>query len=138
MLRNTKHTSAHVCGLGWELLCLPEWVSCFRVSSCIRVCREPTLTTRTQGFSGCLDYVWLSKQHWQVQSTLEMPFQEPHGEPGPPDGVSTEMLGPCPSKDQPSDHLAVGCDALLLPVGAAAAVGSAPAAAAAGAAAGRN
>lgn len=76
-------------------------------------CREPTLTTRTSTFSGCLDYIWLSKQHWQVQSTLELPFQEPEGPPGPPDGVTT--LDPCPNAEQPSDHLAIGCEAVLLP-----------------------
>lgn len=76
------------------------------------VCREPTLTTRTTSFSGCLDYIWLSKQHWRVQSTLEMPFVEPAGQPGPPQCVTA--LEACPNKEQPSDHLAVGCEALLL------------------------
>lgn len=78
------------------------------------VCREPTLTTRTKSFSGCLDYIWLSKQHWQVASTLEMPYAEPAGAPGPPEGVAEEEFGACPNKAQPSDHLAVGCEAVLL------------------------
>jgi hypothetical protein len=76
-------------------------------------CREPALTTRTSSFSGCLDYIWLSKLHWQVAGTLQMPYAEPRGPPGPPEGVTT--LGTCPNEQQPSDHLAVGCDAVLLP-----------------------
>ena len=78
-------------------------------------CREPTLTTRTNHFSGCLDYIWLSKQHWKVQATLEMPYAEPAGEPGPPDRVAVEEFEACPNRLQPSDHIAVGCEAVLLP-----------------------
>lgn len=76
------------------------------------VCREPTLTTRTKGFDGCLDYIWLSKQHWGVTSTLEMPYREPD-EAGPPEGIAHDEFGTCPSRDFPSDHLAVGCEAVL-------------------------
>lgn len=84
------------------------------------LCREPTLTTRTSHFEGCLDYIWLSRGHWEVQSTLEMPYSEP-AEAGPPGGISKQELGTCPNKQQPSDHLAIGCEAALLPLGVAAA-----------------
>jgi mRNA deadenylase 3'-5' endonuclease subunit Ccr4 len=93
-------------------------IDCF-VVAVIATCREPTLTTRTKSFDGCLDYVWLSKQHWTVQSTLPMPYKEPQ-DIGPPEGVSNDELSACPNKTEPSDHLAVGCDATLLPVAGAA------------------
>jgi mRNA deadenylase 3'-5' endonuclease subunit Ccr4 len=78
-------------------------------------CREPPLTTRTKGFSGTLDYLWLSRQHWQVASTLAMPYSEPQAAAPP---ASVVDLPPCPNEVMPSDHLAVGCEALLLPVAA--------------------
>jgi mRNA deadenylase 3'-5' endonuclease subunit Ccr4 len=78
-------------------------------------CREPPLTTRTKSFSGTLDYLWISRQHWQVASTLAMPYSEPQ-EAAPPESVVD--LQPCPNEVMPSDHLAVGCEALLLPVAA--------------------
>jgi len=34
--------------------------------------REPLMTTRTATFSGALDYVWLSRRHWQVEATLQV------------------------------------------------------------------
>lgn len=110
-------------------LCLEntkQTVWCVAVS----LCREPTLTTRTNSFSGCLDYIWLSKRHWQVQSTLQLPFQEPSGEPGPPDRVK---LDTCPNQHQPSDHLLIGCDVVLMPSAGAAAEATPSAAAAAAA-----
>lgn len=39
--------------------------------------REPPLTTRTPGFAGCLDYVWVSPQHLRVTDTLALPYEEP-------------------------------------------------------------
>jgi CCR4-NOT transcription complex subunit 6 len=76
--------------------------------------REPTLTTRTSSFSGCLDYIWVSKQGLQVTGTLRMPYSEPAGPPGGPEGVSAAAMGACPNAAQPSDHLAVGCEVALL------------------------
>ncbi|KAF6252797.1 hypothetical protein COO60DRAFT_1628447 [Scenedesmus sp. NREL 46B-D3] len=75
--------------------------------------REPPLTTRTSRFSGTLDYLWLSRQHWRVASTLAMPYSELPAA-APPESVAD--LPPCPNEVMPSDHLAVGCEALLLPV----------------------
>lgn len=40
-----------------------------------------------------------------------MPFAEPEGPPGPPDAVE---LTPCLNAGHPSDHLPVGCEAVLL------------------------
>lgn len=77
--------------------------------------REPPLTTRTNRFSGTLDYLWLSKQHWQVAKTLAMPYREAQAA-APPESVMD--LPPCPNEVMPSDHLAVGCEALLLQVAA--------------------
>jgi hypothetical protein len=48
-----------------------------------------------------------------------MPYKEPR-DVGPPEGVSNDELGTCPNGSEPSDHLAVGCDAVLLPVAGAA------------------
>lgn len=76
------------------------------------------LTTRTTSFSGCLDYIWLSKQHFQVAQTLAMPYPDPGSVPrgSPDDLLSSSVFGPCPNELFPSDHLAVGCDVALLPV----------------------
>eukprot|EP00879_Flechtneria_rotunda_P009550 GHRR01009996.1.p2 GENE.GHRR01009996.1~~GHRR01009996.1.p2 ORF type:complete len:401 (+),score=178.63 GHRR01009996.1:721-1923(+) len=81
--------------------------------------REPALTTRTTTFQGTLDYIWLSKQHWRVAATLAMPYQDPSA---PASGSISSVaqaepvsnFSPCPNEHQPSDHLAVGCDAVLL------------------------
>ena len=69
---------------------------------------EPPLTTQTSTFMGCLDYIWLSRKHWQVTSTLGMPYNVQKG-PQP------ENVGfrPIPDKEFPSDHLTVGCQVIL-------------------------
>lgn len=36
--------------------------------------REPPLTTQTDFFMGCLDYIWLSQSHWHVTHSLSMPY----------------------------------------------------------------
>ncbi|KAF8073223.1 Srpra [Scenedesmus sp. PABB004] len=66
--------------------------------------REPALTTRTSSFSGTLDYVWLSSPHWRVAATVQLP----------PEAVPIAELPPCPNESEPSDHLPVGCEAVLL------------------------
>ena len=68
---------------------------------------EPPLTTQTSTFMGCLDYIWLSRKHWQVTSTLGMPYDVQKGRP------ETVGFRPVPDKEFPSDHLAVGCQVIL-------------------------
>lgn len=70
--------------------------------------QEPPLTTQTNSFMGCLDYIWLSQKHWQVTSTLSMPYDVQKG-PQP----QTVGFRPIPDKEFPSDHLAVGCQVIL-------------------------
>ena len=70
--------------------------------------REPPLTTQTSTFMGCLDYIWLSRKHWRVTSTLRMPYDVQKG-PQP----ETVGFRPIPDKEFPSDHLAVGCQVVL-------------------------
>lgn len=102
-----------------EVLLVPAVESSMR--SCLLffllLCREPTLTTRTSSYSDCLDYIWLSKQHFHVSETLAMPYPDPdlESKESPDVLVSTSVFGPCPNDVFPSDHLAVGCDAVLLP-----------------------
>lgn len=38
--------------------------------------REPALTTRTSDFAGCLDYVWVTPQHFSVTGTLALPYPD--------------------------------------------------------------
>jgi len=68
---------------------------------------EPSFTNRTSGFSGCLDYVFIS-EHWKVSAALDMPYawdpQYPERSLNSVDRVF-EVL---PSERWPSDHLAVG------------------------------
>lgn len=70
--------------------------------------QEPPLTTQTNSFMGCLDYIWLSRKHWQVTSTLSMPYDVQKG-PQP----QTVAFRPIPDEEFPSDHLAVGCQVIL-------------------------
>jgi hypothetical protein len=90
------------------------------------------LTTRTATFDGTLDYLFLSAGHWQVLSTLDMPFpsqqqqgQGQHGQrPGgggltgahavPPGSVSQAAFPPAPNAVWASDHVAVGAELELL------------------------
>ncbi|KXZ45485.1 hypothetical protein GPECTOR_54g226 [Gonium pectorale] len=37
--------------------------------------RDPPATIRTAGFRGCLDYVWVSRGHWALSATLDMPYR---------------------------------------------------------------
>ena len=71
--------------------------------------QEPPLTTQTSSFMGCLDYIWLSRNHWHVTHTLSMPYDESKGPT--PQGVG---FRPIPDSEFPSDHLAMGCRAVLL------------------------
>lgn len=70
---------------------------------------EPPLTTQTDFFMGCLDYIWLSSKHWHVTHTLNMPYDVGNG-PEP------QAVGfrPIPDEEFPSDHLAMGCQATLV------------------------
>ena len=70
--------------------------------------QEPPLTTQTAWFKGCLDYVWLSSKHWHVTHVLDMPYKVVDGcEP------QADNFAPIPDADFPSDHLAMGCKAVL-------------------------
>lgn len=73
--------------------------------------REPPLTTKTPGFAGCLDYLWLSESHFEVLQTLEMPYGGAD-EITDPDDVTD--LPPLPDEHHPSDHIAMGCVVKLL------------------------
>ena len=70
--------------------------------------QELPLTTQTNSFMGCLDYIWLSRKQLQVTSTLTMPY-DVHKGPQP----QTVGFRPIPDKEFPSDHLAVGCQVIL-------------------------
>ncbi|MEW5307672.1 MAG: hypothetical protein WDW36_010050 [Sanguina aurantia] len=72
--------------------------------------REPVLTTKTASFSGTLDYVFISRQHFQVEAVLEMPYTEPAEWRSPME----VKWGPIPDSNWPSDHLAMGADLVLL------------------------
>lgn len=71
--------------------------------------REPPLTTQTDFFMGCLDYIWLSQSHWHVTHTLSMPYDVDKG----PEPQSVGFR-PIPDAEFPSDHLAMGCRVALL------------------------
>jgi hypothetical protein len=109
-------------------------------------CREPAWTNRTSSFQGVLDYIWLSHGDFEVVGTLEMPYlQDPGRGQGQdstpaagvsPTGVASDAAeragaaneggsresssswqeGPIPDRVFPSDHLAIGCDLVLLPL----------------------
>lgn len=72
--------------------------------------QEPPLTTQTDYFMGCLDYIWLSRKHWHVTHTLSMPYDVSNGPE--PQNVG---FRPIPDAEFPSDHLAVGCRVALHP-----------------------
>ena len=63
---------------------------------------EPQLTTRTNYFAGCLDYIWLS-HHWQVHRVLKLPFKLKEG--GPRTAGAFRAI---PDDVFPSAHLAIG------------------------------
>ena len=62
------------------------------------------MTNITPSFRGCLDYIWLSVGHWDVEDTLSMPYCEEDG----PDPANIRF-GPIPNETFPSDHLAIAC-----------------------------
>lgn len=66
--------------------------------------REPSFTNHTPSFTGCLDYVWLSRGDWQVVGAMAMPGGSEGGEPN----QATPGYGPLPSATEPSDHVALG------------------------------
>ncbi len=35
---------------------------------------DPPVTNKTPQFAGCLDYLWVSPQHWEVAQALELPY----------------------------------------------------------------
>lgn len=70
--------------------------------------QEPPLTTQTDYFMGCLDYIWLSRKRWHVTHTLSMPYDVSNGPE--PQNVG---FRPIPDAEFPSDHLAVGCRVAL-------------------------
>ncbi len=76
-------------------------------------CREPLLTTKTQQFAGCLDYLWVSPQWMEVQGVLRYPFSEQEqacGASGVQDPLKDTPGFPLiPDSEFPSDHLPVGC-----------------------------
>ncbi|MEW5311625.1 MAG: hypothetical protein WDW38_003324 [Sanguina aurantia] len=67
--------------------------------------REPALTTRTHDFAGCLDYVFVTPQHFSVSGTLALPYSDTPGWRDPMDIPFQPIPGPV----HPSDHLAMGC-----------------------------
>ncbi|KAG2445827.1 hypothetical protein HXX76_000431 [Chlamydomonas incerta] len=89
---------------------------------------DPPLTTRTNNFAGCLDYIFISPQHFDVLRTLELPYEpgwedeEGRGESGGrgkgagggADGTYPDLrdpmdlpFPPIPNEVFPSDHLSL-------------------------------
>lgn len=99
---------------------------------------EPPITNHTASFSGCLDYLWASQQHWQPVAALEMPYSWEAASAPPAAGAAGQLgdgrgegqagvdgvaaadpaaisgrLPPMPNERFPSDHLAVGAQLAL-------------------------
>ncbi|KAI8474955.1 MAG: hypothetical protein J3K34DRAFT_489391 [Monoraphidium minutum] len=55
--------------------------------------REPPLTTRTSTFEGVLDYIFLSRGHFRVLATLEMPYAHEQAPPEGPGGAAEPPAG---------------------------------------------
>ena len=72
------------------------------------------MTTRTGTFAGNLDYIWLSKQHFEVTAVMDMPYEIP-AEERLGQSKLKELLPAIPNQWFPSDHLAIGCDVVLRP-----------------------
>lgn len=72
--------------------------------------KEPPVTNCTQWFQGCLDYIWVSREAFQVSHWLGMPYDN-----DAPDDPADVHFGPIPDSLWPSDHLAVGCRVQLAP-----------------------
>ncbi|CAD7696017.1 unnamed protein product [Ostreobium quekettii] len=64
---------------------------------------EPLVTNKTDDFEGCLDYIYLSKGHFNVLETLSMPYDSAGLE-----NPKHVVLPPMPNAMFPSDHLALG------------------------------
>lgn len=78
------------CGLGLRSAAAAAWEI------------DPPLTTKIPSFSGCLDYVWMSRNNWTVASALEMPYKFDEKKMSGGDDFP-----PIPNEDYPSDHLAM-------------------------------
>ncbi|GIL47037.1 hypothetical protein Vafri_3872 [Volvox africanus] len=75
---------------------------------CLANGREPPLTTRTATFAGCLDYIFVSPQHFDVTSTLDFPYDLPLGSYDTVrDPLSDVKFPPIPNGAFPSDHLSL-------------------------------
>ncbi|GLC54912.1 hypothetical protein PLESTB_000919400 [Pleodorina starrii] len=70
--------------------------------------RDPPLTTRTTTFAGCLDYIFVSPAHFDVTSTLELPYaMSPASCDAVRDPLTDVRFPPIPSSEFPSDHLSL-------------------------------
>ena len=77
---------------------------------------DPPVTNKTDSFSGCLDYVFVSKGDWKVVEALDT-LSYPFPPPSPNDNNSNSnskgktmrelisTVAPMPNEDSPSDHL---------------------------------
>ncbi|EFJ50976.1 hypothetical protein VOLCADRAFT_88142 [Volvox carteri f. nagariensis] len=79
----------------------------FKLASayCLANGRDPPLTTRTATFAGCLDYIFVSPQHFDVTETLGMPYDMPYGAVRDP--LSDVAFPPIPNEVFPSDHVSL-------------------------------
>lgn len=68
--------------------------------------REPSFTNHTPSFTGCLDYVWLSRGDWEVVAAMELP-SGPEAAAHVPNQAPSG-LGPMPNATEPSNHVALG------------------------------
>jgi mRNA deadenylase 3'-5' endonuclease subunit Ccr4 len=70
---------------------------------------EPPLTNKHPSFSGCLDYIWVSKQGLEVVGVLLMPYEQQLGLAAQREmPASAVPFGSIPDAVWASDHLAVG------------------------------
>ncbi|GFR46881.1 hypothetical protein Agub_g8522 [Astrephomene gubernaculifera] len=88
---------------------------------CLAHGRDPPLTTRTATFAGCLDYIFISPQHFEIESTLELPYDDPSSSYSTStegrssrswydsvrDPLSDVAFTPIPDDVYPSDHLSL-------------------------------
>ncbi|KAL6762361.1 hypothetical protein V8C86DRAFT_3130935 [Haematococcus lacustris] len=73
---------------------------------------EPIITTKTDRFAGCLDYIWVDPRHFRVTATLDLPFDQPLNWRSAFNDVDFPSI---PNAQFPSDHLAMACSLCLLP-----------------------
>lgn len=70
---------------------------------------EPPFTNKHPHFAGCLDFVWVSKQGFEVVGVLRMPYEHDQGLAAHRElPASSIAFGSIPDRVWPSDHLAVG------------------------------